>query len=206
MSKPLKEDNDKAGIFQNMDMNSHNHEPSITYPCSNNSLNKKQNEQYSQKTEINNIIETKKENITVIHTLNINNNSKVNSNIDFDFLSESNTNPNSLLNKKTRRDGNNNEINEEGINQIQTNKRKNYGKNNFIKNGNELQDKGHFMNFALKLFFKLLIKLIENIGNIKLEKLNLDDIFTDMEINKLILDLPLYKIICFEGYEKKKKF
>ena len=206
MSKPLKEDNDKAGIFQNMDMNSHNHEPSITYPCSNNSLNKKQNEQYSQKTEINNIIETKKENITVIHTLNINNNSKVNSNIDFDFLSESNTNPNSLLNKKTRRDGNNNEINEEGINQIQNNKRKKYGKNNFIKNGNELQDKGHFMNFALKLFFKLLIKLIENIGNIKLEKLNLDDIFTDMEINKLILDLPLYKIICFEGYEKKKKF
>ena len=26
-----------------------------------------------------------------------------------------------------------------------------------------------------------------------------------MEINKLILDLPLYKIICFEGYEKNKE-
>ena len=36
MSKPLKEDNDNAGIFQNMDMNYHNHEPSIRYPCSNN--------------------------------------------------------------------------------------------------------------------------------------------------------------------------
>ena len=205
MSKPLKEDNDNTGIFQNMEMNSHNHEPSIRYPCSNNPLDNKQNEQYSQKTEINNIIETKKNNITVIHTLNVNNNSKVNSNLDFDFLSESNINPNSLLNKKTKRDGNNNEINEEGINQIQTNKRKNYGKNNFIKNGNELRDKDYFMNFALKLFFKLLIKLIEDIGNIKFEKLNLNDIFTDMEINKLILDLPLYKIICFEGYEKNKE-
>ena len=60
MSEPLKEDNDNTGIFKNMDLNSHNHEPSIRYPCSNNPLDNKQNEQYSQKTEINNILDTKK--------------------------------------------------------------------------------------------------------------------------------------------------
>ena len=52
----------------------------------------------------------------------------------------------------------------------------------------------------------MLIQLIKDIGNIKsLIRPNLNNIFGDIERNRKILDLPLYKIICFEGYEMNKE-
>ena len=51
-----------------------------------------------------------------------------------------------------------------------------------------------------------MVKLVEDLGGIKLESVNLDNVFGGTKRNRTIIDLPLYKIICFELDEKNEKY
>jgi len=59
---------------------------------------------------------------------------------------------------------------------------------------------------ALKTPYPIMVKLVEDLGGIKLESVNLDNVFGGTKRNRAIIDLPLYKIICFELDEKNEKY
>ena len=128
--------------------------------------------------------------------------------------------PENLLNRKIKRNVEDDEINQRAITQTETNKKKKLsgiedeegGATKKIKYGNyHLIDKeslktNNLMLEALKTPYPIMVKLVEDLGGIKLESVNLDNVFGGTKRNRTIIDLPLYKIICFVLDEKNEKY
>ena len=128
--------------------------------------------------------------------------------------------PENLLNRKIKRNVEDDEINQRAITQTETNKKKKLsgiedeegGATKKIKYGNyhlvdrESLNTNNLMLEALKTPYPIMVKLVEDLGGIKLESVNLDNVFGGTKRNRAIIDLPLYKIICFELDEKNEKY
>ena len=169
--KILIEEPKNSGNIKSIDNNSQSHEPSIIYPSEDKNLYNGQNNEYKEKT--------KAKIFTSIVPKEINqlkNNTKLIN--DFNFLSKNNEEPKTLLGIKTERDRKNNEINQEAINQIETNKNitfitekrkieKKYRNIQILKEGDRFPRKYALMLKSLKIPFPSLVKLIEYLGNKK---------------------------------------
>ena len=128
--------------------------------------------------------------------------------------------PENLLNRKIKRNVEDDEINQRAITQTESNKKKKLsgiedkeaGATKKIRYGNyHLIDRkslktNNLMLEALKTPYPIMVKLVEDLGGIKLESVNLDNVFGGTKRNRAIIDLPLYKIICFELDEKNEKY
>lgn len=128
--------------------------------------------------------------------------------------------PENLLNRKIKRNVEDDEINQRAITQTETNKKKKLsgiedeeaGATKKIRYGNyylidrESLNTNNLMLEALKTPYPIMVKLVEDLGGIKLESVNLDNVFGGTKRNRAIIDLPLYKIICFELDEKNEKY
>ena len=128
--------------------------------------------------------------------------------------------PENLLNRKIKRNVEDDEINQRAITQTETNKKKKLsgiedeeaGATKKIRYGNyylidrESLNTNNLMLEALKTPYPIMVKLVEDLGGIKLESVNLDNVFGGTKRNRTIIDLPLYKIICFELEEKDEKY
>ena len=128
--------------------------------------------------------------------------------------------PENLLNRKIKRNVEDDEINQRAITQTETNKKKKLsgiedeeaGATKKIRYGNyylidrESLNTNNLMLEALKTPYPIMVKLVEDLGGIKLEPVNLDNVFGGTERNRAIIDLSLYKIICFELDEKNEKY
>ena len=209
--KILIEEPKNSGNIKSINNNSQSHEPSIIYPSEDKNLYNGQNNEYKEKT--------KAKIFTSIVPKEINqlkNNTKLIN--DFNFLSKTNEEPKTLLGIKTERDRKNNEINQEAINQIETNKNitfitekrkieKKFRNIQLLKEGDRFPRKYALMLKSLKIPFPSLVKLIEYLGNkkSKLIKLNLDKVFSSTLINKKKLNLTLEQLICSPGYKKNKE-
>ena len=210
--KILIEEPKNSGNIKSINNNSQSHEPSIIYPSEDKNLYNGQNNEYKEKTKAKNFtsINVPKEIIQLKNNTNLIN--------DFDFLSKNNEEPKTLLGIKTERDRKNNEINQEAINQIETNKNitfitekrkieKKYRNIQILKEGDRFPRKYALMLKSLKIPFPSLVKLIEYLGNksLKLIKMNLDKVFSSTGKNKEKLNLNLGQLICSPGYENNKK-
>ena len=209
--KILIEEPKNSGNIKSINNNSQSHEPSIIYPSEDKNLYNGQNNEYKENT--------KAKNFTSIVPKEINqlkNNTKLIN--DFNFLSKNNEEPKTLLGIKTERDRKNNEINQEAINQIETNKNitfitekrkieKKFRNIQILKEGDRFPRKYALMLKSLKIPFPSLVKLIEYLGNkkSKLIKMNLDKVFSSTGKNKEKLNLNLEQLICSPGYENNKK-
>ena len=128
--------------------------------------------------------------------------------------------PENLLNRKIKRNVEDDEINQRAITQTETNKKKKLsgiedeeaGATKKIRYGNyhlidrESLKTNNLMLEALKTPYPIMVKLVEDLGGIKLESVNLDNVFGGTKRNRAIIDLPLYKIIYFELDEKNEKY
>ena len=210
--KILIEEPKNSGNIKSINNNSQSHESSIIYPSEDKNLNNGQNNEYKEKTNTKNFtsINVPKEIIQLKNNTNLIN--------DFDFLSKNNEEPKTLLGIKTERDRKNNEINQEAINQIETNKNitfitekrkieKKYRNIQILKEGDRFPRKYALMLKSLKIPFPSLVKLIEYLGNksLKLIKMNLDKVFSSTGKNKEKLNLTLEQLICSPGYEENKE-
>ena len=210
--KILIEEPKNSGNIKSINNNSQSHEPSIIYPSEDKNLYNEQNNEYKEKTNTKNFTS-----INVPKEINqLKNNTKLIN--DFNFLSKNNEEPKTLLGIKTERDRKNNEINQEAINQIETNKNitfitekrkieKKYRNIKLLKEGDRFPRKYALMLKSLKIPFPSLVKLIEYLGNkkSKLIELNLDKVFSSTGKNKEKLNLNLEHLICSPGYENNKK-
>ena len=210
--KILIEEPKNSGNIKSINNNSQSHEPSIIYPSEDKNLNNGQNYEYKEKTNTKNFtsINVPKE------IIQLKNNTKLCN--DFDFLSKNNEEPKTLLGIKTERDRKNNEINQEAINQIETNKNitfitekrkieKKFRNIQLLKEGDRFPRKYALMLKSLKIPFPSLVKLIEYLGNksLKLIKMNLDKVFSSTGKNKEKLNLNLGQLICSPGYEENEE-
>ena len=210
--KILIEEPKNSGNIKSINNNSQSHEPSIIYPSEDKNLNNGQNNEYKEKTNTKNFTS-----INVPKDINqLKNNTKLIN--DFNFLRKNNEEPKTLLGIKTERDRKNNEINQEAINQIETNKNitfitekrkieKKYRNIQILKEGDRFPRKYALMLKSLKIPFPSLVKLIEYLGNksLKLIKMNLDKVFSSTGKNKEKLNLNLGQLICSPGYEKNEE-
>ena len=107
---------------------------------------------------------------------------------------------NDYLNRKTERVNNENDINEENLHQIETNKN-NKNEDKFINE--EGLNKNNLMNNILKPFCKSFRKYVKELGNIKKKLVlgNLSRIFHGAKYDRKVLDLPLFQVFCFEKGE-----
>lgn len=220
-SKTLREEKD-PGNSDSINNISREHKRSVTI-----SLDEVKEEELSKSTEMKNVksdssIREKIKKFAVRKIPNKNKDKKTKIKIPknfkiFNLIKEV---PENLLNRKIKRNVEDDEINQRAITQTETNKKKKLsgiedeeaGATKKIRYGNyhlidrESLKTNNLMLEALKTPYPIMVKLVEDLGGIKLESVNLDNVFGGTKRNRAIIDLPLYKIICFELDEKNEKY
>ena len=220
-SKTLREEKD-PGNSDSINNISREHKRSVTI-----SLDEVKEEELSKSTEMKNIksdssIREKIKKFSARKILSKNKDKKTKIKIpkNFKIFNLIKEGPENLLNRKIKRNVEDDEINQRAITQTETNKKKKLsgiedeeaGTTKKIRYGNyhlidrESLKTNNLMLEALKTPYPIMVKLVEDLGGIKLESVNLDNVFGGTKRNRAIIDLPLYKIICFELDEKNEKY
>ena len=220
-SKTLREEKD-PGNSDSINNISREHKRSVTI-----SLDEVKEEELSKSTKMKNIksdssIREKIKKFSVRKILSKNKDKKTKAKIpkNFKIFNLIKEGPENLLNRKIKRNVEDDEINQRAITQTETNKKKKLsgiedeeaGATKKIRYGNyylidrESLNTNNLMLEALKTPYPIMVKLVEDLGGIKLEPVNLDNVFGGTKRNRAIIDLPLYKIICFELDEKNEKY
>ena len=220
-SKTLREEKD-PGNSDSINNISREHKRSVTI-----SLDEVKEEELSKSTEMKNIksdssIREKIKKFSVRKILSKNKDKKTKAKIpkNFKIFNLIKEGPENLLNRKIKRNVEDDEINQRAITQTETNKKKKLsgiedeeaGATKKIRYGNyylidrESLNTNNLMLEALKTSYPIMVKLVEDLGGIKLESVNLDNVFGGTKRNRAIIDLPLYKIIYFELDEKNEKY
>lgn len=220
-SKTLREEKD-PGNSDSINNISREHKRSVTI-----SLDEVKEEELSKSTKMKNIksdssIREKIKKFSVRKILSKNKDKKTKAKIpkNFKIFNLIKEGPENLLNRKIKRNVEDDEINQRAITQTETNKKKKLsgiedeeaGATKKIRYGNyylidrESLNTNNLMLEALKTPYPIMVKLVEDLGGIKLEPVNLDNVFGGTERNRAIIDLSLYKIICFELDEKNEKY
>ena len=220
-SKTLREEKD-PGNSDSINNISREHKRSVTI-----SLDEVKEEELSKSTEMKNVKsdssireKIKKFAVRKIPSKNKDKKTKVKIPKNFKIFNLIKEGPENLLNRKIKRNVEDDEINQRAITQTETNKKKKLsgiedeeaGATKKIRYGNyylidrESLNTNNLMLEALKTPYPIMVKLVEDLGGIKLEPVNLDNAFGGTERNRAIIDLSLYKIICFELDEKDEKY
>lgn len=220
-SKTLREEKD-PGNSDSINNISREHKRSVTI-----SLDEVKEEELSKSTEMKNVksdssIREKIKKFAVRKIPSKNKDKKTKAKIpkNFKIFNLFKEGPENLLNRKIKRNVEDDEINQRAITQTETNKKKKLsgiedeegGATKKIRYGNyhlidrESLKTNNLMLEALKTPYPIMVKLVEDLGGIKLESVNLDNAFGGTERNRAIIDLSLYKIICFELDEKNEKY